>query len=82
MKKIDKIDMFLFVCIVLGVIFGLATILAQWIVGTEILWLKGLAVLSFCFPTITLTSNFASEVLAKIINNHKEKKKGKNNEKK
>ena len=77
MKKIDKIDMFLFVCIVLGVIFGLATILVQWIVGSEILWLKGLTALSFFFPAATLMSNFTSEVLAKIINSHKEKKKNK-----
>ena len=77
MKKIDKIDMFLFVCIVLGVIFAFAEILARWIVGTEILWLRGLAVLLFFLPATLLMSNFTSEVLAKIINNHKEKKKNK-----
>lgn len=79
MKKIDKIDMFLFLCIVLGCAVGLFTIVAQWIVGAEIALLKAIVMLLFFIPGCPLLASFASDVLAKIINNHKEKKNNKEN---
>ena len=82
MKKIDKIDMFLFVCIIIGCVFGLAFTAVDWILGEEIIWLKVITAIFIEIPSVSLIATFSSDILLKIINNHKEKKKGNKYEKK
>jgi len=84
MKKIDKIDMFLFVCIIIGCVFGLASMAAEWTLSEEIIWFKLITAIFLGLPSCALVCWLSSDVLVKIINNHKEKKKNKekNNEEK
>ena len=77
MKKIDKIDMFLFVCIIIGCVFGLAFMAAEWILSEEIIWFKLITAIFLGLPSCTLMGWFSSDILVKLIKNHKEKKKNK-----
>ena len=77
MKKIDKIDMFLLVCIIIGCVFGLAFMAAEWILSEEIIWFKLITAIFVGLPSCALISWFTTDTLAKIINNHQAKKKEK-----
>jgi len=74
MKKIDKIDMFFFVCIIIGCVFGLATIISGWILGEQIVWFELLSAIFIGLPSCVRMCWFSSDILAKIIYNHRENK--------
>ena len=74
MKKVDTIDIVLCIAIIIGCVFGLVNMTAEWIFSIEIIWLKLLSGIILGASTCSLLCWFTTDTLAKLVNNHRVKK--------
>lgn len=74
MKKINKIDLILFGCLMLGCVLVLVKWVTESIVGSEILVLEYPATSLFVIPIWYFAARYCCEVLEQIIEYRKVKK--------
>ena len=81
MKKINKFDLFLCICVLLGSISGLTLLAMEQSLGEQILWLRILTLILFIIPVVILVIVFIWKIILQI-KEYSKVKKGKNDEKK
>ena len=77
MKKLDKIDVFMFICLMLGCLFGLAIWITETIAGIVVLWLRVPFAILIAISIAPVLGWFYSDVISQISEYHKEKKNNK-----
>ena len=74
MKKVTKLELTMFIFILLGCAFGLAAWITETSVGHEVLWLRAPATLFMFIPTVPILGYYCSDIIVRLQEEHKAKK--------
>ncbi len=74
MKKVTKVELMMFIFLMLGCAFGLAMWIAETLVGHEVLWLRAPATLFMFIPTVPILGYYCSDIIVRLQAERKAKK--------